>query len=38
VFGPGIYFADVFDFAANYANPSDDTWFVLICEVALGNV
>lgn len=36
--GAGIYLADDFSFAAQYSDSSDDTWYVLVCETALGNV
>ena len=37
--GEGIYFADQFKLAMNYSdNESTDDFFVLVCEVALGNV
>ena len=38
-FGEGIYLADDFMFAANYSEKkSERTFYVLVCEVALGNV
>ena len=39
-FGKGIYFADKLKLALNYASNDneDDSYFVLVCEVALGNV
>lgn len=39
-FGKGIYFADKFAMALNYSHSDkdDDSLFVLVCEVALGNV
>lgn len=38
-FGEGIYLADDFMFAANYSEShSEQTFYVLVCEVALGNV
>jgi len=39
-FGEGIYLADSFKFASQYASEhnSEKTYFVLVCEVALGNV
>jgi len=38
-FGRGIYFADKLSLALNYASndKEDDSYFVLVCEVALGN-
>ena len=39
VFGEGIYLADDFMFAANYSEMhSEQSFYVLVCEVALGNV
>ncbi|XP_045534555.1 poly [ADP-ribose] polymerase-like [Papilio machaon] len=40
MFGKGIYFADMSSKSANYcfANKSNDTGFVLLCEVALGEM
>lgn len=39
-FGRGIYFADKFSLAVNYSHSdkADDSLYVLVCEVALGNV
>ena len=38
-FGEGIYLADDFMLAANYSEmPSEQTFYVLVCETALGNV
>ena len=38
-FGEGIYLADDFMLAANYSEmASESTFYVLVCEVALGNV
>lgn len=38
-FGEGIYMADDFMFASQYSeSASEQTFYVLVCEVALGNV
>lgn len=37
-FGRGIYFSDNFNMASQYADSSEDQKFLLVCEVALGNV
>ena len=38
-FGEGIYLADNFELAANYSEwDSEPSFYVLVCEVALGNV
>lgn len=40
LFGEGIYFADMFTKSIDYSsfNEQEDTFIMLVCEVALGNV